>query len=307
VDVFQHVLRTDPEYAPAAAGLAFAYFAMAWYGSMAPREGLPLAKAAAENALRLDAGLALGHAILGAVEAVLEWNWEEADRRFRRAIALQPSLAFAHQLQATTCFLREKCLPEAISAIERALSLNPFDAMLRATATHIYSVAGNYRAALDNYALGVEVNPKVFLLYIAMGLAHQIRGHLDKALDAFRTACDLSNRAPLPVAALGNALAQSGDRAGAEALLDEVLSTRPPNALAVAVLYVGLGEPDECLRWLDKAMADRIPYLVLVPADPRFSRLQGNARFEKFLTYLNPDTSSASTHTLSSGSHPSYG
>jgi hypothetical protein len=88
------------------------------------------------------------------------------------------------------------------------------------------------------------------------------------------------------VAALGHALAQSGQRKQAEALLPEVLSSAHP--LAAAILYLGLGRNDECLNWLDRAAEARIPYLLMVPVDPRFARLHSVERFGRFIAQLKP-------------------
>src|SRR6185369_13885298 len=194
--IFQEVLKIDPSYAPAAAGLAYAYFVMAWYSIVPAKEAMPLGKLAAQNALRLDPSLAQGYTILGAIQAVFDWDWAEAERNFQQAIALQPGLASAYQLHAGTCCLAHRRLADAVAAIEQAIALNPFDTLVRATSTHIYAVAGNQQAALENYSLGMEINPKAPLLYRAIGLAHQARGEFDSAIEAFRKACDVSGRAP---------------------------------------------------------------------------------------------------------------
>lgn len=92
--------------------------------------------------------------------------------------------------------------------------------------------------------------------------------------------CEVSGRAPLVVAALGHALAQSGQRKQAEALLPDVLSSAHP--LAAAILYLGLGRNDECLDWLDRAAEAHIPYILMVPVDTRFAHLQYVERFGQY-------------------------
>ena len=286
IDIFEQVLRRDPNYAPASAGIAFAFFALSWFGTIAPREGLSRARAAAQNAVRLDKNLGLAHAILGAVHAVLDWNWTEAENSFQYAIETQPGLALPYHLHANICLLREGRITEAVTEIQHAVSLNPFDPILRAAAVHAYNLAGNYVSAQENYDFGVEINPRTFLLHLAIGLAHQVRGQFDKAIAVFQTGCEVSGRAPLVVAALGHALAQSGQRKRAEALLPEVLSSAHP--LATAILYLGLGRNDECLDWLDRAAEARIPYVLMVPVDPRFAHLRAVKRFGRFLEQLRP-------------------
>jgi len=247
---------------------------------------MPLGKAAAESSIRLDPGQALGYTELGAIQAAFDWNWTGAERSFRQASALQPSLALAPHLYGATCCLPSRRWPDAVTAIERALELNPFDSMLRAAATHVYAVAGTYRQAMESHSLGVEINAHSPLLYRSIGLAHQKNGRLDLAIEAFRTACDVSARAPLSLAALGNALASAGERDQARALLNEVRAAPRINAFALAVLELGLGDMDEALGWLEKTVDDREPYAILMPADWRFSGLAGESRYRNLLGWM---------------------
>ena len=156
VKIFQEVLRLDPNYAPGAAGLAYAHFVTGCYVLAPSSDAMPSAKKAAETAIRLDPESGLAHVALGAVHGTYEWNWEEAEPRFQTAIKLQPSLALASSLCATLAHLPRRRVQAALSAIEQALELNPFDAMLRASAVHIYSFADNYQAALETTPSGLR-------------------------------------------------------------------------------------------------------------------------------------------------------
>ena len=92
-ELFQQVVEKDPEFAPAYAGLAEAYGLVA-YQTLSPgtvEAALPLMEQAARKALELDELLAEGHAAMGFVHAH-QYDWENADKSFRRAIDLNPSL-----------------------------------------------------------------------------------------------------------------------------------------------------------------------------------------------------------------------
>jgi adenylate cyclase len=286
-ELFKQALAIDPRYAPASAGLAWAYFLMAWYSSMPVREAMSLGKAAAQNAIRLDPSVALGHAALGAVLGAFEWKWREAEESFQRAISLQPGLAVVHQLYAGTCLLPQKRVSDATAAIDRALASNPFDPMVASTAVYTYSIGGNYEAALQTYSLGVEVNPKSPLLYRAMGLAHQVAGHMDKAVKDFQTACDAAGRSPVALAALGQALARSGDREGAQAILRELESSKGRTALAMAYMTMGLNRPEESLGWLEKAADEPEPHLMMIPVHPVFDPLREHRRFHQLMQRMH--------------------
>jgi len=86
-------LSGDPEQEFFAfAGLAQGYV-MWGHDSVDGAEYFKRAKAAARRALELDENLAEAHAALADAAMYHEWDWEAADRAFRRAIDLNPGLA----------------------------------------------------------------------------------------------------------------------------------------------------------------------------------------------------------------------
>ena len=53
------------------------------------------ARAAAESAVELDAGLSEAHASLGFSHLLYGWDWEKSEAEFRKAIELNPDNANA--------------------------------------------------------------------------------------------------------------------------------------------------------------------------------------------------------------------
>src|SRR5437764_11484128 len=98
VDYFDQAIEKDPNYAQAYAGLADSYALLGdWeYGVLAPSEAYPKAKAAAIKALELDNALGEAHTSLTFSLDVFDWDWESAEKEFRRAIELNPGYATAH-------------------------------------------------------------------------------------------------------------------------------------------------------------------------------------------------------------------
>src|SRR6202008_4713701 len=99
---FNQAIEEDPKYAQAYSGLADTYALLGdWeYGVLAPKEGLPRAKAAAVKALELDDALAEAHTSLAFCLDVFDWDWKSADTEFRRAIELNPGYATGHHWYA---------------------------------------------------------------------------------------------------------------------------------------------------------------------------------------------------------------
>ena len=67
------------------------------YGVLSPQDAFPKAKASATKALALDDSLGEAHASLAYALDLYGWNWDAAEREYKRAIALNVGYATAHQ------------------------------------------------------------------------------------------------------------------------------------------------------------------------------------------------------------------
>ena len=125
IEHFQQSIRIDPSYAPAHAGLSYAYGILTQpLGQGDVREGISLARAGYERALELDPELAEAHAGLGYVHFFYGWDWSAAEREFRRALDLNPSSVDGRTgLGFFLAVMRRS--GEAIPELERALELAP--------------------------------------------------------------------------------------------------------------------------------------------------------------------------------------
>ena len=114
----------DPNYAPAYVGLADCFNLLREYSSMAPAEAYPRALAAAQRAIALDDSLSGAHSALAFAEFHWSWNLPEAEKEFRRAIALSPNSVQAHHWYATSLLSLAR-LPESVAEINQAQCLDP--------------------------------------------------------------------------------------------------------------------------------------------------------------------------------------
>ncbi|HLB88162.1 MAG TPA: winged helix-turn-helix domain-containing protein, partial [Terriglobales bacterium] len=96
IECFQQATTMDPNYAPAFAGLANSYTLLTAYTSASANLYMPRARAAALRALELDEGLAEAHTALALIVQNQDWDWQTAEKEYRRAIELNPNYATAH-------------------------------------------------------------------------------------------------------------------------------------------------------------------------------------------------------------------
>jgi hypothetical protein len=65
------------------------------------------------------------------------------------------------------------------------------------------------------------------------------------------------HNAPYPLSCLAHALAVEGNAPKANGLLQQLLHFDPPPGPDIARIYVGLGDIEQALQWLEKAAAQR--------------------------------------------------
>ncbi|HEV2176106.1 MAG TPA: winged helix-turn-helix domain-containing protein [Terriglobia bacterium] len=285
IEYFQASVERDPAYAPAYAGLADAYRALAVFGLSSPGDVCPKSKAAATRALELDVDLAEAHASLAGVKFRFEWDWAGSERAFQRALELNPSCAEAHRVYA----LFHQALgrfDEAIAEAQRAREADPLSLLMETAVGWALYFAGRYNEAIRQYETTLEADPNFVPARYNLGRAYAQKRLFREAIAELERAVVLSKRQPHYLAGLGNVYARAGKKGKAGAVISELgrLSKRMlVLPYDMAGVYAGLGKKMEALGWLEKACEERSVRLVLAAVDPTFNGLRSERRFRKIL------------------------
>jgi tetratricopeptide (TPR) repeat protein len=143
--------------------------------------------------------------------------------------------------------------------------------------------AGRAAQAVPLLQAAIEVSPYLALAHEQLGHAYMQLDARDDALAAFRRVAELSG--PRGATRLAYALAATGDRGGARALVDGVLG-RPDvaaQAFGLALSYTGLGDLDRAFAWMDRAYAEHDAFLHTIKATPAFEPLHADPRWPTLL------------------------
>ena len=287
IDLFDDVVAKDPGFAPAYAARASAY---GYYLAMQVPSvgGLPvpadqahgIVRLDALEAMRLDPLLAEAHDAVGWVHS-LDLEWAEAEKSFRRAIELNPSLTTTSTDFVISTLLPEGKLGEALRVLDDALHADPLSADVRRTMSMVQISARQYDAALDNCRRAIELDRE---LHTANTRCEQALIHKGQVAEAIAMMEKFITDTPALKGGrgygyLGYAYAISGRRAEAEA--QAVRNEGLPHQQAT--IYGGLGDkerafaaieqlaalnPQRALSWLTR------PELDLLRGDPRVMALQ---------------------------------
>jgi tetratricopeptide (TPR) repeat protein len=87
-------------------------------------------------------------------------------------------------------------------------------------------------------------------------------------------------------AELGHALAASGDRAGAQKIIEELIQLslqRYVSPYSIATIYAGMGDKDKAFEWLEKAYEEHADFLAYFKVDPRYEGLRSDPRYENII------------------------
>jgi serine/threonine-protein kinase len=219
-----------------------------------------------------------------------DWKWGEAEAEFQKAIQLNPNYATAHQWYASFLVQMNR-FDEALSEIRRAQQLDPLSPIINANAGLYLYYNRQYEQALSHVRRTLELNPDFGVAHKYLGYIYlQQPGSAADAVPEFRKALEQGQDSPETQAALGYAYALEGKRAEALAILERL--ERPPDGRYVSpyfisIVHVGLGDDERAFDWLERALQDRHPGMVLMNVDPRFDRLRRDPRFASLMKRIN--------------------
>ena len=285
IEDFQQATTQDGQFALAYAGLADSYVQMAASGVEPSRRAFEGAKTAALRSLQLDNSLAEAHASLGMIYFYYEWNWHEAERQFQTAIALNPNYAVAYDRYALflAAMARQE---ESFVQVRHAQELDPLSLDINTGVGRVFYLSRHYDRSIDAYRKVIDLDPYWARAYTRLGTTYAAEGAFADAIREFGESERLAGGDPYLDGLLGYAQARSGNTLKAHELLEQLTRrSRRENvpAYSMALVYVGLGERDKALEWLDNAFQDRSTYLVYAKIDPLLDPVRSDPRFAALL------------------------
>jgi DNA-binding winged helix-turn-helix (wHTH) protein/Tfp pilus assembly protein PilF len=278
---FRRSLAGDPSYAPAYAGLASAYALSGEYLALAPGIAFPRARAAALQALALDATCSEAHAVLGETACYHDRDFAEADARYRDAVEFAPHAAGPVVLRAWFLCVAGRA-DEAREPLAEALAREPCSAIVQTTLAVVAIFRRRFDEAAELLHGVLDVDPQYVHARYYLAMALQLAGRYAEALAVVTGALPDGYEQQL-LALRGYLLARLGRRDEARACERELraLATggRFLSSYNTALLALGLGERDAAFAELDAGLAARDPWTVFVLEHPQFDELRRSARF----------------------------
>jgi TolB-like protein/DNA-binding winged helix-turn-helix (wHTH) protein/Tfp pilus assembly protein PilF len=280
IDYFQTAIQKDPTFAPAYIGLATAYRDLSTvFVGVRPEEVRPKITEAARKALELDPQSVEAHVMLADMERI-GWRWADAEAEYRRALELNPHAAAA-QLGLAQWLLDQGQVDEALARARRSRELDPLAVSGRDIGWILFS-ARRYNEAIREYHSVLAVKPDDAETLWDLGFALIANGQPQEAILVLEKALTVSNRSPGVIGVLIRAYAHAGRRRDALRLLAELRRSQEAGyvpAGAFVNAYLGLGENEQALVWLEQAYKEHSNILVYLKVHPFFDPLRTDPRF----------------------------
>jgi TolB-like protein/DNA-binding winged helix-turn-helix (wHTH) protein/Flp pilus assembly protein TadD len=283
IHIFQEVIARDPNYAPAYAGLADSYALLCGYSVAPPGDFMLQARAAAVNALRLDERLPQAHTSMALIAESYDFDWRAAETEFRRAIALDPNYATAHEWYAEHLAWRGR-FDEALVEIGRARRLDPMSLIVAADEAKILYYSRQYDRAIAQYQTILEMQPDFPAAHM-VAFAYFQKGMVSSALrDVNSWNCPEDQLWNLMIRTF--IYEHSGRRAEARQSLQELLKInrrRPVDPAPIILAFIASGRNNEAVAWLEKGYRQHSMALRELKVDPFYDPLRADPRFQDLL------------------------
>lgn len=279
---FEQAIEADAGYALAYTGLADSHALHVDYRGAPVADGMRRAKAMAERALELDDTLAEAHNSLAWVLFIYDWEWETAERHFRRAIELNPRYATARQWYAWLLIALAR-YDEALAEGRAAVELDPGSVSIRRSMGWLYYYARQPTLAIEHLRLAVTMNPTADESHYVLGLCYAGNGMLIEAEASLREAAAGGQLDARVLAALGHVAALRGRPDETRRALAEVSARAEEQYVSpvdFVVLHLALDDIDAAFEWLERAYAERRGWLAYLKVEPLLDRVRGDTRFD---------------------------
>lgn len=290
IDSYKQAIAIDPNFALAYAATAETYNSMGKNPDVAPKECIPLAKAAATRALEIDPELPQAHSALADSLALYDWDWTESERHFKKALELDSNISYTHVAYGGSYLEAAGQKDEAVAELERAVALEPLAMINNCILTTTYIYARQYDKALAQGRSTYDLDPTFPFAPHWLGFALIANGKYDEAITLSQRTSPDSPFAWMAAVVSGQAYAKQGKRAEAAqqiSRLRELGKTRYVRPYYLASIYTALGDKDAAFRELERSFAERDCYLGRISVDPFLDPLRDDPRFKDLMRRMN--------------------
>jgi len=284
---FEQALEADPDYALAYAGISLVWGCRQQFGLVLPSEATPKAKAAAQKALELDDTLPEVHYQLAGIRTWTDWDWEEGEQAFKRALELNPNFAEALAYYSNLLCYMDR-LDEALAMAERAQQLDPVNSVILSISATPYEYLRRYDDVIEIYQTALQTSPNDIVVLASLWADYYLKGMHEESLESAKAAFTV-----MGMAEIADVMARGYEESGYRGAMISAAKTMAEfskqtyiSPYFIAETYVFAEDRDNAMEWLERAYDMRNPMMPYV-ASPIFDLLDDDPRYQDLLRRMN--------------------
>ena len=282
IHYFREALDLEPDYALCWAELGRAYSIEAGRVWVPVAEGFARSRDATNRALSFEPDLAEGHAQLGRIQIVFDWDFNGAEASFKRAVELAPGSSSVLD-GAGLLEYRLGRYDEALELYRRVLLQDPLSAAFWHNLGLACYSAGLLEESQQGFKRALELVPTRAVSSALLSLVLMDQGRFDEAMA--QAATEPYEMWQLWALAIIHNAAGNADEAD-NALQKLIADHAKGNGYQIAEVFAMRKETDAAFEWLEQAYAERDSGLTHAKANPRFRPLHDDPRWPALLTRI---------------------
>jgi serine/threonine-protein kinase len=276
-ELYQQAIELDPSFALAHAWQSQNYQSLCFWGDGRPRQEMENSRSAARAALQLDEDLALARAVMAVIYWSYDWHWTKAEQEFKRVFELDPTEPFNH-VNYSLFLAAAGRTDEALAEAELGQKLDPLSSIIASWGGITLVAAGRYGEAVDCLQRAIALDPGHWQAHYQLSRTFLHTSDINQAQAASRKAMELSGEASatLKEAAVIHYLSGNPDAGDwFFAQLSGRANRGYVSPCMFAEIHLARGEREEALKYLEQAIRERDPWLVLIGLNPPQTRPTG--------------------------------
>lgn len=286
---FERAVAIDGNYAEAYTGIAQCCLGQVTESGLPALDYLPKSAEAARRALELDNSDSESHAVLGQVAGMLDYDWVTAERHFIRALALNP-LPYVRAAYAMWFLVPLGRPKDAVLEAERIIADDPMHLIGRLVYGASLFFAREYDRAAEACLRVLDIDASFSKVVQMLAFIRSLQGRFEESISWAEKFAQMLGHSYGGLWTLAHVYAAAGNQDAAVRTLrdlEEMQGSAQGSPTQIGMLYGLLGHRDRAFHWLQEAIRQRQPTLLLTDVRPGMDCLRDDPRFREIVEELN--------------------
>ena len=221
--------------------------------------------------------------------AAYEWDWQNAEREYRRALQLNPADASARGLFGNCCLSPQRRFDEAFTELTHAVALDPLSLSINSGLAGLLHEREEFDSAIEHQMKTIELDPNFYFAHFNLGRTYSIMGRHEESLKAFERAAALQPTSTYVRCLMAREFALLGKSDDALEILKDVLDRASRGyvpAIGPAMLYFGLGDVDRAFEWMNRMFNQREIWAIWTWSSPFYKPYRDDPRHRRLVDRL---------------------